>query len=408
MAWFRAARFGMFIHWGLYAQLGRHEWVMNRERIPVAEYEKLAATWHPKPNAARTWARLAKRAGMRYMVMTTKHHEGFCLWDSRYTDYKAPNTAAGRDLLRPALDAFRAEGLRTGVYYSLIDWHHPQFVIDNRTGPYRGLSDAERAAMNQNRQMSKYAAYMRNQVTELLTRYGPIDVLWLDGGQVRPPAQDIRMDEIAALARRHQPGLIVADRTVGGANENFITPEQEIPDAPLGVPWESCITLGTGWKYNPRNVYKPVGQVIRMLAETVSKGGNLLLGVGPSPEGEIPAEDEKRLREIGAWLAVNGDAIYRTRPVAPYQEGNVRFTRRGDAVYAILLPGADGRAPERIDLASFRPADGSEVTLLDGARPVQWQPRGAGCTLALPHPLPPAPAWCFRLHPGGAAAGLAS
>lgn len=425
LEWFMDQRFGLILHWAPCSQWDcceswplvpePNDWARNDAMTCWVErnrdfdrfcrdYWALNRTFKPTRFNPDHWAEIAQAAGARYVTYTTKHHDGFCMWDTRTTDYRithpdCPFHADPRaDTVRGVFDAFRKRNMAISCYFSKSDWHcpwywAPQFPVRDRNVNYDTDQHPEI--------WQSFVHFVHRQIEELMTNYGPIDVLWLDGGQVRPPAQDIRMDEIAAMARRHQPGLIIADRTVGGVNENFITPEQEIPDAPLGVPWESCITLGKGWKYNPRNVYKSVGQVIRMLVETVSKGGNLLLGVGPSPDGNIPAEDEKRLRAIGAWLSVNGEAIYRTRPIAPYQEGNIRFTRRGDTCYAILLPDADGRAPEQLTLASFRPADGSTVTLLDGALPVRWQPRDAGCTLILPQPLPPAAAWCFRFRLGG-------
>jgi alpha-L-fucosidase len=180
-SWFVKDRFGMFIHWGLYAQGARHEWLMHREELSVGEYERrYFKRFDPDLYDPRLWARAAADAGMKYFVITAKHHEGFCLWNTRQTDYKAPNTAAGHDLLRPAVEAFREAGLRVGFYYSLLDWHHPDFVIDNRHGPYRNLCEEERARLNAGRDMSRYAAYMRAQVKELLTGYGPVDILWFD------------------------------------------------------------------------------------------------------------------------------------------------------------------------------------------------------------------------------------
>lgn len=422
LEWFMDQRFGLIFHWAPCSQWDcceswplvpePNEWARTDKMTCWVErnrdfdrfcrdYWALNRTFNPARFDPERWADIAQAAGVRYVTYTTKHHDGFCMFDTRTTDYRITHpdcpfhTNPRADTVRGVFDAFRQRNMAISCYFSKSDWHcpwywAPQFPVINGNVNY---NTAEHPEIWQ-----QFVRFVHNQIEELMTGYGPIDVLWLDGGQVRPPAQDIRMDEIAAMARRHQPGLIIADRTVGGHNENFVTPEQEIPDAPLGVPWESCITLATGWKYNPRNVYKSVAQVIRILIETVSKGGNLLLGVGPSPEGEIPAEDEKRLRQIGAWLAVNGEAIYGTRPIAPYQDGDVRFTCKGDMAYALLLPDADGHAPTRLTLSSLRPADGSTIELLDGRTPIPWQPRDAGCVLTLPNALPPAPAWCFRFR----------
>ncbi|NLB54311.1 MAG: alpha-L-fucosidase, partial [Lentisphaerae bacterium] len=215
------------------------------------------------------------------------------------------------------------------------------------------------------------------------------------------PTQDIKMDEIAAMARRHQPGLIMADRCVGGVNENFVTPEQEIPEQPLGIPWESCITLGNKWKYVPDDVYKLAGQVVKMLVETVAKGGNLLLGVGPSPLGEIPAGVENRLREVGAWLKVNGEAIYSTRPIAPFQEGSVRFTKKDNIIYAIILPDENGNMPDKISITSFTPVEGSQLELLGYGRDIKYRRLSEGFEVCLPEGLPDSYATVVKFVPAG-------
>ncbi len=326
-SWFTRERFGMFIHWGLYSQGARHEWLMNNESMPVEEYERrYFKRFDPDLYDPRIWARAAADAGMKYFVITSKHHEGFCLWDSRHTDYKAPNTAAGRDLLRPALDAFRAEGLRAGVYYSLIDWHHPQFVIDNRIGPYRGLGDAERAAMNQKRQMSKYAAYMRNQVTELLTRYGPIDVLWFDFSY--PNAEhpgDFTLgkghlawesDKLYRVIRRLRPSIVIDDRLDLPGTGDIKTPEQFQPREWVTVNgqrvvWEACQTFSGSWGYHRDEMtWRTPEDLIRTLIDCVSKGGNLLLNVGPTARGEFDVRALNCLQGIGAWMKRHNRSIY--------------------------------------------------------------------------------------------------
>jgi len=234
-----------------------------------------------------------------------------------------------------------------------------------------------------------------------MTDYGHIDCLWLDGGQVRPPKQDIRMDLIAEMARRHQPGLLVADRTVGGPFENIITPEQMIPDRPLGVPWESCLTVGEGWGYRPDDVYKSTRTLVHLLIDTVAKGGNLLLNVGPDPDGNLPPEAVSRYEEIGEWLDVNGEAIYGTRPIAPYQEGRVRFTHKGDHAYAIILAEEGERdLPQQVHLRGLRPALGTPVYLLGRKPQLAWRPEGEDAQIDLPGGHPPcAHAWVLKFTP---------
>ena len=287
LRWLREARLGMFIHWGLYSMPARHEWVKQRERLDDASYDRYFKHFDPDLFDPEVWARHAARAGMKYVVVTTKHHEGFCLWDSGLTDYKATNTPARRDLLRPIIDAFRAEGLRIGLYHSLLDWHHPDFPID---GMHPQRDDAAAIAAARDRDVTKYADYLHGQVEELLTQFGRIDYLWFDfsypqrvwGGKGR---KDWRSEELLAKARKLQPDVIVNDRLdIPG---DVTTPEQYQPAAPMAGDeglWEACQTLNGSWGYDRDNLdWKPVDMLVRMLADGVSKGGNLLLNVGPTP-----------------------------------------------------------------------------------------------------------------------------
>ena len=292
LQWFRDARFGMFIHWGLYSQLGRHEWVMNQERIPLTEYEKLADTWKPKPGAARHWARLAKQAGMRYMVMTTKHHEGFCLFDTRQTDYNAVKHGPGRDLVAEYVDAARSEGLRVGFYYSLMDWRHPDGV----------LCRTDEAARR------RFLDFTHGAVRELCSNYGKLDILWYD---VNWPltAEGWEAEKMNAMVRQLQPEIVINDRS--GLPEDFGTPEQEIVPERAGRMWEACMTFNESWGYTPIDTsYKSAWSVVSMLRQVASGGGNLLLNIGPTPEGDVPEPCEQALLETGAWLRKFGPSVY--------------------------------------------------------------------------------------------------
>jgi alpha-L-fucosidase len=336
-SWFTEARFGMFIHWGLYALPARHEWVQNYERIGKEEYRRYFERFDPKLYDPREWAAQAKRAGMRYAILTTKHHEGFCLWDSAHTEFKATRTPAGRDLLRPFVDAFREAGLRVGFYYSLLDWDHPHYTVD-RMHPLTPRSEdpEDFAALNEGRDMRVYAAYMRDQVTELLTQYGPIDLLWFDmcfptkwkwsevaewekkhgPGPGKGP-DDWESEELLALVRRLQPHALLNDRLgIPGAG-NFTTPEQYQPEKPLRdrdgnlAVWEACHTFSGSWSYHRDELtWKSVPLLLRMLIDNVSKGGNLLLNVGPTARGEFDPRAREALAGIGEWMRHHGDAIY--------------------------------------------------------------------------------------------------
>ena len=321
MKWWTDARFGMFIHWGLYALPARHEWVKNRERLTNEQYQKYFEAFDPDLFNPTEWARMAKAAGMKYVVLTAKHHEGFCLWDSKYTDYKATNTPYGKDLIKAYVEAFRAEGLKVGFYYSLIDWHHPDYTIDGNH-PQRQASDAAYEKLNAGRDMAKYREYIKNQVRELLSNYGEISIIWFDfsfPGKNGKGRADWDSENLLKLARSLQPGIIVDDRldledVEGGWD--FTTPEQEkVAQWPerngKRVPWETCQTFSGSWGYyRDEASWKSPAQLIELLAESVSKGGNLLLNVGPTARGTFDGRAQDRLAAMGAWMKVNGRSIY--------------------------------------------------------------------------------------------------
>lgn len=323
LAWWKNDRFGMFIHWGLYALPARHEWVKHNERLTNAEYQKYFDLFNPDLYDPTTWARQAKAAGMKYAVLTTKHHEGFCLFDSKFTDYKATNTPAKRDLVREYVNAFRAQGLKVGFYYSLIDWHHPDFTIDYYH-PQSPLdkSDTAYARLNKGRDMAKYRQYLRNQVTELLTNYGKIDILWLDFSYPRKDGHgkgkdDWGSEELLKLIKKLQPGIIVNNRLdldEYADAQDFETPEQVSSKELLkykGKSWETCQTFSGSWGYHrDESTWKTHRQLLDLLITSVSNGGNLILNVGPTARGEFDHRAKAAQDSIAYWMHANSKAIY--------------------------------------------------------------------------------------------------
>jgi alpha-L-fucosidase len=321
MKWWTDSRFGMFIHWGLYALPARHEWVKNRERMTNEDYQKYFENFNPDLYNPKEWAEKAKGAGMKYVVLTAKHHEGFCLWDSKFTDYKSTNTPCGKDLIKEYVDAFRSAGLKVGFYYSLIDWHHPDYTIDSRH-PQRQDYDSAYARLNKGKDMSRYREYMKNQVRELLTNYGEISIIWFDfsfPGKNGKGRDDWDSENLLKLARSLQPGIIVDDRldlrdVEGGWD--FTTPEQvKVTKWPevngKKIPWETCQTFSGSWGYyRDETTWKSPAQLLELLIESVSKGGNLLLNVGPTARGTFDYRAQDRLKAIGEWMNFNSRSIY--------------------------------------------------------------------------------------------------
>lgn len=321
MAWWTHDRFGLFIHWGIYALPGRHEWVQLREKIPAAEYQKYFDHFDPDLYDPKEWAAKAKEAGMKYVVFTTKHHDGFCMWDTKYTDFKVTNTPCGKDLLKPLVDAFRAEGIRIGLYYSLIDWHHPHFAYD-RSHPPLPTDPEERKKENEKRDMKIYQQYMKDQLRELLTGYGRIDELFMDFSYPRDGGKghkDWDAEGLIKLIRELQPHILVDNRMDLGDTDwgwDFVTPEQFMPQEwPTidgeRVPWETCQTFSGSWGYyRDEYTWKNVHQLVVMLVETVSKGGNLLLNVGPNARGQFEDRANERLEGLGKWMKIHNRSIY--------------------------------------------------------------------------------------------------
>jgi len=315
MKWWHQAKFGMFIHWGLYSLIGRHEWAMENEGIPVAEYEKLAKKFNPKPNAARDWAKLAKRAGMKYMVMTTKHHEGFCLFDTKLTDYCASKQACGRDLVAEYVNAAREQGLRIGFYYSLMDWHHPD-------GAKCAKDEAAR---------KRFVKYIHGQVRELMTNYGKIDILWYDVNWPLTPEQ-WEAAEMNRMVRELQPDIIINNRT--GLPEDFSTPEQHVRGEPEGRAWEACMTMNDSWGYHKADdAWKTPKRILRNLITCARDGGNYLLNIGPKPDGSVPEESVRILNTIGGWMDKYGHTIYGAERCNVKRSAFANFTRKGNTLY---------------------------------------------------------------------------
>ena len=384
--WFTHDRFGMFIHWGLYALPARHEWIKCRECITEEKYQKYFDMFDPDLYDPKEWAAQAKAAGMKYAVLTTKHHEGFCLWDSAYTEYKSTNTPAGRDLVKEYVEAFRAEGLKVGFYYSLIDWHHPDFTVD-KIHPRR--NDPNAKDLNEGRDMKRYAEYMRNQVTELLTNYGKIDILWYDfsyeGDDDWPHGkskEEWEAEELIALTRRLQPGIIIDNRT--GIEQDIWTPEQFQPVEWLKceetgelLTWEACQTFSGSWGYyRDEQTWKSPEMLIRMLVNTVALGGNLLMNVGPTARGYLDQRAEDALSVYANWMKYNSRAIYgctMAEPdILPSLPPDCRFTQSEDGkrlylhLYAwpfthVHLPGLAGQVKYAQMLH-----DGSEILYTEG------------------------------------------
>lgn len=409
-------KFGMIIHWGLYAVPGiieswalcSEDWIERDSTISYNDFKAwywgLKKDFNPVKFNPESWAKAGKEAGMRYVVFTTKHHDGFNMFDTRQTDFKITDGPfrihPKADVAKHVFDAFRQQDFMIGAYFSKPDWHTeyywwPKYATADRNNNY----DIRKYPWRWNR----YKQFTYNQISELMHNYGSMDILWLDGGWVRPRetvneevlswgaripewSQDIDMPAIAAMARKAQPGLLIVDRTVHGPYENYLTPEQRVPDQKLDYPWESCMTLGGAWGYVAGDQLKSATKVIHTLIEVVAKGGSLLLGIGPKPDGTLPQEVVQRLQEIGKWMDKNGAALYTTRTTNVFQEDNVFFTKNktGNMHYALVCLPEDKLLPSYVTWKSNLPKNGSSIHLLQTGEKVKWTQEGEAVKVYLP------------------------
>ena len=441
-------KFGLLMHWGPYSQWGIVEswsicpedygWCQRKKGDNpdnyyeyVKEYENLKTTFNPVDFDPEKWARAAKDAGMKYVVFTTKHHDGFSMFDTKQTDYKITDpdcpfhSNPKSNITKEIFDAFRAEGLWAGAYFSKPDWHN-----DNYWDPYFPPRDRN---VNYDPELypekwEKYIEFTHNQIMELMSDYGKVDILWLDGGWVAKESkedigkwyskkaldtksgffkstivnQDIRMDELVEKAREKQPGLIVVDRAVPGKNQNYLTPENRVPEKALPYPWESCIIAGGGWSWVPNANYMSGRKAVHMLVDIVAKGGNLLFNVAPGPDGKWHDGAYELFEEIGDWMEVNSEAIYGTSVLPPYKEGKVCLTQKDDAVYAIYLAEENETGiPSKIWLSSITPATDAKMTLLGDDQELSWEAVGNGFVVEISEQFQKTPpcnyAWVIKI-----------
>ena len=391
-------KFGVLMHWGLYSVPGvveswsicSEDWIV-RERKPTYEEDK-AWYWSQKDSLnpvnfdPSKWADVMKKAGMKYMIFTTKHHDGFCMFDTKYTDFSIAHGPFGKDprhnIAKEVFNAYRNKGFMIGCYFSKPDWHskwfwNPYYATPNRRINYKKQQHPD--------WWQNYRKFTQNQLNELTTDYGNIDILWLDGGWIT--GEEIGLDTILVDARKRNPGMISVDRTIRGKNENYQTPEQGIPAKQLDIPWESCITLSHAWGWTPNAKFKSPNKVIGILSEIVAKGGCLALGVGPKADGTLQPEVVNTLLQIGNWLNKNGQAIYSTVNAAHYNDGKVWFTadKNGKTLYAIYALEDGEKTPKTITWTENKPKD--KLVLLQNGKSVKYTVKGNQVTVTLPSGL---------------------
>ena len=420
-------KFGLLMHWGTYSQWGIVEswsicpedvgWAVGGQKPGVADsyaeyvkkYTDLKKTFNPVKFDPKKWADAAKEAGMKYLVFTTKHHDGFCMFDSKYTDYKitdkdcAFSSNPNSNIAKEIFSAFRKDNFWIGAYFSKPDWHSDYYW-------WKKFPPADRNAnysiQKYPEQWKKFVDYTHNQVNELMSDYGKIDILWLDGGWVRkktdeevkeqllevyensryarnPQSQDIDMPRLVKEARAKQPGLIVVDRAVPGPYQNYLTPEQHIPDKGLPYPWETCMTMATSWSYVPNDTYKPAEEIIEKLVDIVSKGGNYLLNIGPGPDGQLDPNAYIRLKQIGAWMKVNGEAIYGSRMYAVNSESDsIHFTQSKDKKTQFVF--LSSFPDKKLLLNKLAIENNATIKMLGSNKKLTWKRNGNAIEINIP------------------------
>ena len=410
-------KFGLFMHWGAYSQWGvveswticptDYDWIKRPKDGTtysqyVQDYENLLYTFNPVGFNPDRWATAARDAGMRYVIFTTKHHDGFNMFDTKQSDYKitsenCPFSKHPRaNVTKEIFESFRKEDFKVGAYYSVPDWNH-----DDYWWRYFPPKDA---GMNYNpekypEKFDRFNDFIYNQLEELIKGdYGKIDIMWFDMISHKAP-----WERFTKMIRSYQPQTMMVARGQGALYENYSTPEQKIPEKALDYPWETCMTMGGQWSYKMDEKYKPTREIIQMLLQIVSRGGNYLLNVGPGPDGDWHPEVYDRLKEIGAWMKVNSDAIYGTRAIAPYQETKLVFTSKGKTVYAAYLADKDEtNLPTQVTITSMQPAKGGKVYLLGHKSPLAWKKTDKGFVISIPKSLqskaPCQYAWVFRFE----------
>jgi alpha-L-fucosidase len=406
LEWFQDQKLALMMHWGPYSQLGIVEsWALsdadaNWSRNCIdweitgqdfkKQYFNLNKTFNPVRFEPQKWAEIAVEAGVRYLIFTTKHHDGFCMWDTKYSDYKITSPDCPfhshhySDICAHLFEAFRKKGIGIATYFSKADWHIDSYWSDRyERGNYQNRGPSYDPIENPE-EWERFVNFTHNQIHELGTQYGQIDVMWFDAGWVcKQNNQDIRLGEIIEKVRKFQRGMLCADRTVGGPYENYVTPEQCVPDKPLGIPWESCITLGTSFSFAYEDKYKSPREVVALLVDIVAKGGNLAINVGPQPDGRLPQGAIKSLKGLGSWLKVYGDAIYGTRVCSPYKKDGIAFTQKDGTVYAIQVFNNEA---DVVSSEVWIPYEGkvSEINMLDNKKAVAFEKKDNGYLLRVP------------------------